>query len=125
MHSIKRLAVWVVILSGCANLPPPPQGHLYLHWNDKALCSDLQTGDACASIPMASTNKYYLFDPPTWKATQDYIDALIRYARKQTNAGEESFFSSSAENDALLDALYKIKFAMHAADETFTKGKKR
>ncbi len=87
-----------------------------MHSKDKALCSDLETGNTCPAIPMIQTDAYIMFDPPTWKALQDYIDALIRLAKKK----ETGVFSrKSSEDQELLDVLYKIKFMMKRSDENW------
>lgn len=79
-----------VSLSACSTLPPAPTGQLYLI--DKKLnayCSDLQSASTCPTQTvqqLTAKGKIVGFDTTTWKGIQDYIDALIRYARNDSPA---------------------------------------
>lgn len=115
MRLIKLLTV-SAILSACAGLPTPPTGKLYLHFGDSALCSDIQTGDACPKVPMSQTEKYVMLEPQTWANIQNYIDALLRALQQK---GSPGFLSS--ERDEQLNALYRIKFAMRSAEQNWRK----
>lgn len=65
-------------LTSCAHVPTPPDGPLYLHFKDKALCSMLGSGETCPALPIGQTEKFYMLDPLTFKKVQNYIDELIQ-----------------------------------------------
>lgn len=117
MHLTKLLVILVVILSGCQGMPTPPTGQMYLHFNDFALCSDLETGQTCPKIPMSATQNYPMFAPATWKNISNYIDELIRAVKSQKSSS--SLFLSSEKSDETLNALYRIKFAMQSANKNW------
>lgn len=104
----------VTLNAGCAGMPTPPTGNMFLHFHDVALCSDMATGDKCASIPMSSTESFVMFPPQTWHHIQSYIDELIRAVQAKGSAG---FLSS--EKDETLNALYRIKFSMRSAEKNW------
>lgn len=68
------------VLQGCAHtLPAPPSGDLYsVDWPDGvALCSTLGTGATCPSIPMSTTDRFFMLPPATYQELMNYIDELI------------------------------------------------
>lgn len=126
MRLTKQLATYIAVISliGCAGLPKPPEGNLYLHFGNEALCSEMKIGGgACPPLPIEKTQNFIMLEPQTWEALNNYIDELIRLARGDSNG----FLSRkmNKEDKALLEVLLKIKHRMLAVDESFKKQKRR
>ena len=97
-----------ISLSGCAGIPKPPEGNLYLHFGQFALCSDMATGLVCDTLPIERTQNFIMLEPETWEALNNYIDELVRMA-----------------NGSNRDALIEIKSKMVAVNKSFKRQKRR
>lgn len=112
MRSMMLLVGMAVIISGCRSLPQPPEIDINMHWQDEALCSHSKDGSECPSTPMDQTQKWIMFSPTAWEAQQNYIDALIRYAKSLSrNSAKTQAIGVELNNksDAIVQDLKQFK----------------
>ena len=84
------LIAWLLILSSCNSLPPPPSGSLCIvdEGSREAYCSSIPEAVAGqmpihTTVPITGMDKYVCFSPESYRNIQAYIQKLKRLAQQQ------------------------------------------